>query len=113
MNSMAAQLVAEDLFKLKSVILTDRRAISLLISFIKRIYRALSQSNKVVLYIALNDEEYFRVAANLQKENIRFMVKTHSENRGTSLSTVRSRTYEIFVKKEDEHKAREAIQYSS
>jgi hypothetical protein len=80
-------------------------------TFIKRIFDALIQSNRVVLYIALSDEDYFRVAGLLQTANIRYTVKSPFDMkmpRGM-FSTDRTRTYEIYVKREDEHKAQEAI----
>jgi hypothetical protein len=79
---------------------------------IKRIFDALTQRNRVVLYIALNDEDYFRVVGQLQTANIRYTVKAPFDMkmpRGTMFSTDRTRTYEIYVKREDEYKAQEAI----
>lgn len=81
-------------------------------TFLKRIFGALIQSNRVVLYIALNDEDYFRVARLLQTANIRYTVKSPFDMkmpRGTMFSTDQTRTYEFYVKREDEHKAQEAF----
>jgi hypothetical protein len=85
---------------------------SMTFTFLKRIFDALIQSNQVVLYIALSDEDYFRVAGLLQSANIRYKVKSPFDMkmpRGTMFSTDRTRTYEIYVKREDEHKAQKAI----
>lgn len=81
-------------------------------TILKRIFDAFTQRNRVVLYIALNDEDYYFVVGQLQITNIRFTVKSPNDMkmpRGTMFSTDRTRTYEIYVKREDEYKAQEAI----
>jgi hypothetical protein len=80
-------------------------------TILKRIFGALTQRSRVVLYIALNDEDYFRVVGQLQTANIRYTVESPFDMkmpRGM-FSTDRTRTYEIYVKREDEYNAQEAI----
>jgi hypothetical protein len=81
-------------------------------AILKRIFDTFTQSNRVVLYIALNDEDYFRIAGKLQTANILYTVKVPFDMKmpnETMFPTNRTRTYEIYVKREDEYKAREAI----
>lgn len=66
--------------------------------------------NKVLVYTAVGDEQYFKTAQSFQSEGLRYKVKSNSGNRpalgqhyinDTSTTAI----YDFYVNKEDQHKA--------
>lgn len=77
-----------------------------------RLFKSLF-SPKVLVYVAQNDEDYFRILRKLDDCNVRYSVKKPMNLNGpaggwTSRDTQISYN-EIYVKKEDEYKALTAI----
>jgi len=80
--------------------------------FFKRVFGTWTRNDRIVLYIAMSDQEYFRVTGKLQAANIPYYVKspfTAKRPGGSMFSPNRTQTYEIFVKREVEYQARKAI----
>ncbi|AZU60461.1 hypothetical protein [Neobacillus mesonae] len=67
--------------------------------------------NKVLVYTALNNDDYFKVAYAFQKEGLYYKVKMKSRDNSPSpqnFSVSNDRApviYDFYVKKEDQHKA--------
>ncbi|WCN38635.1 hypothetical protein [Aneurinibacillus uraniidurans] len=72
-----------------------------------------SRKNRCLVYTALNHDDYFKIVARLKSAGISYAVKTPS-NSGyptpSGYSTSHDYTqYDIYVKKENQHKAQQAI----
>lgn len=75
------------------------------------LFRSLFSKYKLLVYTAFGHEEYFRIAARLDAHGVRFRTEGHdNSHRGMGFSPrVNNPQYDIYVAKEDEHKAIAAI----
>lgn len=81
-------------------------------SWIKKIFR-LFKSNYVLIYTAVGDDEYMKVIAQLSGNRIPYKTKVPGlyaggNRRDLGFDTKLSQ-YKIYVKKEYEHKGRQAL----
>ncbi|MGG2028010.1 hypothetical protein AB1282_20120 [Gottfriedia sp. S16(2024)] len=71
--------------------------------------------NKVLVYTALKDDDYFKVSQAFKSEDLQYKVKNHTRNSSTpglqmNVSDYRRPVlYEFYVKKEDEYKAQQIL----
>ncbi|CRK82770.1 hypothetical protein [Neobacillus massiliamazoniensis] len=69
-----------------------------------------SYKNWIAVYIALNDENYFRAVGKLKQTGIQYKTKTlFNPNTTPMFGGDRQRQYEIYVKKHDIHIASQNI----
>jgi hypothetical protein len=61
----------------------------------------LSYKNWTLVYTALDDETYFKVAGKLKNAGIRYRTKSQMNETTTYFGGNRQKHYEIYVKKED------------
>jgi len=65
---------------------------------------------KKLLYTAVGQDQYFRVAAKLASQGVRYYTKIQRDARQQNYFSERSRVYDIYVRVEDEGKAIKALQ---
>ncbi|WP_123040359.1 hypothetical protein [Cohnella candidum] len=80
--------------------------------FWKRLFEALTPGSRIVLYVATNESDLFRVTGQLINAGVPYTVKsplTARPQRGGFLIGERAQIYEIYVKPEHEYQALRAI----
>jgi len=71
--------------------------------------------NKVLVYTALKDDDYFKVSQAFKNEGLQYKVKSNSRNSSTpgpNFNVIGFRApviYDFYVKKEDEYKAQKIL----
>ncbi len=65
--------------------------------------------NKTLVYTAIGQEQYFQIVDRLASNGIKFSTKSPFDIRSQNCYTQQNRIYDIYVSKEDEGKAMEAI----
>lgn len=82
-------------------------------SFIQKIKR-IFQNDDVLLYTAIGDDNCMRIVGKLNDAGIPYKSRAHGTHAGTGKRSLGFDTklsqYDIYVKKDDEHKARVAIE---
>jgi hypothetical protein len=63
----------------------------------------------ILLYSTFKDEDYFQIAAKLDRNGIRYTTKARVDFRNLYRTVADNKQIDIYVKKEDEHKAVEAL----
>ncbi len=66
-------------------------------------------SNKTLVYTAIGEEQYFQIVDRLATNGVKFSTKSPFDARTQNCFTQQNRIYDIYVSKEDEGKAVEAI----
>lgn len=64
----------------------------------------------VLIYTALDNQQYFDVVSKLNSNGVNYRVKTVVNQRTTEMFLYHSGQYDIYVKKQDEQLARKAFQ---
>ncbi len=70
--------------------------------------------NKVLVYTALKDDDYFKVSQAFKNEGLQYKVKSNSRNSVTpghfTINDFRAPViYDFYVKKDDEYKAQKIL----
>lgn len=76
--------------------------------------RTLSNRNWQLIYSAYGNEEYFTIIAKLRAQGIKYKIKSPFRGFDNRIDRFKDYTqYDIYVKKDEEHKAVKAIQIGS
>lgn len=64
---------------------------------------------KVMIYTAIGQSQYFQIIGKLAAHGVKYWTKTQVDLKGRDYFRDKNRTYDIYVRAEDEAKAVEAI----
>lgn len=70
-------------------------------------------AKKILIYTAIGKNQYFQIVDRLTTHGVKHWTKIQADLQGRDYFREQNRIYDIYVKKEDEGKAIEAIHYKN